>query len=237
MRAISLRVPRSDIVAVLPAFDCERTVGAVVGGLRERIGRVVVIDDGSRDETSARAAAAGAEVERLPRNRGKGAALRRGIELALASSPEAVALLDADGQHDPRELPALIAAWESGQGDLVIGTRLHEHRKIPGARYWTNYIGSRILSWMSGYELEDSQSGYRLLASTLARRLELESHDYAIESEMLIKAARLGARLAQVPVRAIYNDGGSHFRPLVDTFHISCASIRFKVFDETGGGS
>jgi hypothetical protein len=103
---------------------------------------------------------------------------------------------------------------------------------IPAARFWTNYIGSRVLSWMTGLELDDSQSGLRLLAADLARRLRLEADGYAIESEMLLKAARLGARVAQVPVRAIYDGVPSHFRPLRDTVRISCAAIYYKVFDD-----
>jgi len=224
-------VRRSDVVAVVPAFDCERTVGAVVRGLAGHLERVVVVDDGSSDATGAVAAEAGAEVVPHDRNRGKGAALVTGIERALAAGCEAIALLDADGQHDPADLPRLLAAWDARRPDLVVGARLHDAARIPPARYWTNYIGSRILSRMTGFELEDSQSGYRLVAAPLARRLALRSAGYAIESEMLIKASRLGARLEHVRVRTIYNGAGSHFQPVRDTFRISCASIYFKVFD------
>ena len=114
----------------------------------------------------------------------------------------------------------------------MIGSRWAGRALIPGARYWTNYIGSRVLSWMTGLELFDSQSGYRLLSAALARRLTLRSRRYAVESEIVIKAARLGARLAHVPVRTIYGDQPSHFRPVLDTFRISCAAIYFKVFDD-----
>lgn len=203
-----------------------------MAGLRRELETVWVIDDGSDDGTSEAARGAGAKVERLPENRGKGAALQVGIAAALAGGAEAVVLVDADGQHDPGDLPALLAAWDRSRPDMVIGTRLADRSKIPGARYWTNYIGSRVLSWMTGYELEDSQSGYRLLAADLARRLELSSSGYAVESEMLIKASRLGARIEHVRVRTIYNDGGSHFRPILDTFRISCASVYFKIFDD-----
>jgi glycosyltransferase involved in cell wall biosynthesis len=225
-------VRRSDVVAVLPAFECERTVGVVVRGLATQLARVVVVDDGSGDATAAEAAAAGAEVVRHERNRGKGAALATGLERALAHRCEAVALLDADGQHDPADLPRLLAAWDARRPDLVVGARLHDAGRIPPARYWTNYIGSRILSRMTGYELEDSQSGYRLLAADLARRLALRSAGYAVESEMLIKSAALGARLEHVKIRTIYNGAGSHFQPVRDTVRISCASVYFKVFGD-----
>jgi glycosyltransferase involved in cell wall biosynthesis len=219
---------------VIPAYQCEGTVGAVVEGVRRYLERVVVVDDGSRDATAANARAAGAEVNSLPSNRGKGFALRAGIERALAGPASAVVLLDADGQHDPSDLPRLLAIWDARSPDLVVGSRLADRERIPPARYWTNYIGSRVLSWMTGTELEDSQSGFRLLSSTLARRLRLRSDGYAVESEMLIKAARMGARFEHVSVTTIYNDGGSHFRPVLDTFRISCAAIYFKVFDDLG---
>lgn len=223
---------REDIVAVIPAFDCGATIGEVVAGARRFVADVVVVSDGSTDETAARAAAAGARVEILPVNCGKGFALRRGIDLALEGRPVALLLLDGDGQHDPGDIPALVAAWDGGDVDLLIGARLQDSRNIPPARYWTNYIGTRILSWMSELELEDSQSGYRLISSDLARRLRLRSAGYAIESEMLIKAGKAGARLGHVPVRTIYNDEESHFRPLIDTLRIALAAIQFKVEDE-----
>jgi glycosyltransferase involved in cell wall biosynthesis len=225
-------VSRADVVAVIPAYQAAATIGAVVAGVLRRLARVVVVDDGSSDATGEAARRAGATVERLETKRGKGVALRRGIELALALEPGALVLLDADGQHDPADLDALLAAWDARRPDLIVGARLADPEKIPPARYWTNYIGSRILSWMCGLDLEDTQSGYRLLAAPLARALELASEGYAIESEMLIKAARRGARIEHVRVRTIYNDGVSHFRPLRDTVRISCASIYFKVFDD-----
>ncbi|MEO8196587.1 MAG: glycosyltransferase family 2 protein [Thermoanaerobaculia bacterium] len=223
---------RQEIVAVIPAFDCGATIGEVVAGAKAFLADVVVVSDGSQDDTAAKALAAGARVEVLPENRGKGYALRRGIDLALERQPAALLLLDGDGQHDPEDIPALLAAWEGGKVDLVVGARLQDSRRIPPARFWTNYIGTRILTWMSELELEDSQSGYRLLSSPLARRLRLRSNGYAIETEMLIKAGKAGARLRHVAVRTIYNDEESHFRPLIDTLRIALAAIQFKIEDQ-----
>jgi len=224
--------PRRDLVAVIPAYDAAPTVGEVVTGVRSHLERVVVVSDGSSDATAEVARRAGATVEELTRNQGKGAALRRGIALALELAPDGLVLLDADAQHDPADLPDFLARWDRERPDLIIGSRLEDAGTIPSARYWTNYIGSRILSWMTGQELLDSQSGYRLLSADLARRLGLRADGYAIESEMLIKAARLGARLDHVRIRTIYNDAGSHFQPVLDTFRISCAAIYYKVFDD-----
>jgi len=225
-------VIREDIAAVIPAYNCGTSIGAVVAGARKVLADVVVVSDGSSDDTAEQALAAGGRLEILPENRGKGCALRRGIELALERKPAALVLLDGDGQHDPGDLPALLAAWDGGELDLVVGARLQDSQRIPKVRFWTNYIGTRILSWMSELELEDSQSGYRIIASDLARRMRLRSDGYAIESEMLIKAGKLAARLGHVPVRTIYNEEESHFRPLIDTLRIALASIQFKVEDD-----
>lgn len=223
---------RADLVAVIPALDCVGTIARVVEGALAHVAKVVVVDDGSGDGTAEAARQAGAQVETLPSNRGKGFALRRGLELALRERPTAIVLLDGDGQHDPSEIPNLIAAWCAGGGDLIIGSRWGNRSVIPPERYWTNYVGSRMLSWMSGVELLDSQSGFRLLAAPLAARLGLAANGFAIESEMLIKAARLGAGIGHAPVRAIYEGSSSHFRPVIDTVRISCSAIYFKVFDD-----
>jgi len=224
---------RRDIVATIPAFHCAATVGEVVSRCRAHLDTVIVVDDGSRDRTGDVALSAGAQVESLRHNQGKGVALRRGIELALAHDPAAVLLLDADAQHDPADIPRFLEAWDAGAGELIIGTRMEETEVIPRARFWTNHIGSRVLTWMTGVELLDSQCGYRLLGADLLRRLHLSATGYAIESEMVIKTARLGAAIAHVPVATIYNGGPSHFQPVRDTLRICWASVYYKVFDDS----
>jgi glycosyltransferase involved in cell wall biosynthesis len=223
--------PRRDVVAVIPAYRCAETIGRVVAGVRRYIQTVVVIDDGSDDETTSLACRAGAVVKTLPTNRGKGEALRIGIERALEGSPEAILLLDADGQHAPEDIPKLLGPWDRGEGELIIGTRLSDRDAIPSPRYWTNYAGSKVLSLMTGYRLEDSQSGFRLLQADLLRWMNLRSRGYAVESEMLIKASKRKARVVHVPVRTIYEEGGaSHFRPFIDTLRISWWSVYYKAF-------
>lgn len=221
-----------DLVAVIPAFNCGPQIAEVVRGLEGSVSRVIVVDDGSEDDTASRARLAGAEVDGLQPNRGKGVALRHGIELALAGDPAALLLLDGDGQHDPADAPKLIAEWKKGGADLVIGTRMDEAQSIPSARYWTNYVGTRALSWMTGLELSDSQSGYRLLDAGLIRRLPLSARGYAIETEILIKAVKQGARISYAPIRAIYEGAVSHFRPLRDTLGICFLAIYYKVYDD-----
>ena len=218
-------------VGLVPAYEARSTVGDVVRGMRRHLDRVVVVDDGSSDETGAEARAAGAEVLRLPENRGKGAAMRAGLELVLSSpnGPSHVAFLDADGQHDPADLEGLLGAARRGE-DFVIGSRMSVPESIPAYRFRTNEIGSRILTRMTGHEIEDGQSGFRVVAASVLRRLKLTARGYAIENEMLLKAAPHVRRFTHVPVRAIYG-GPSHYRPFRDTWVISWASVYYKVFE------
>jgi glycosyltransferase involved in cell wall biosynthesis len=216
-------------VAVVPAYQAQATVGDVVRGLASSVARIWVVDDGSTDETGAVAGRAGAEVVRLAENGGKGAAVRAGLARALASEATHVAFVDADGQHDPADLPRLLDAARWGD-DFVIGSRMGDPEAIPAYRYRTNEIGSRVLSRMSGLEVEDAQSGYRVVATDVLRRLDLKARGYIIETEILLKAARHVHRFRHVPVRAIYG-GPSHYRPFRDTWTISWGAVYYKVFE------
>jgi glycosyltransferase involved in cell wall biosynthesis len=216
-------------VALIPAYQAEETVGDVVRGARLRVNRVLVVDDGSTDRTGERAAGAGAEVLRLPENSGKGSGLRAGLEGILASDATHVVFLDADGQHDPDDLPRLLAAARQGDA-FVIGSRVARPEETPAVRYRTNEIGSRILTRMTGHEVEDGQSGYRVIAAEVLRRLKLNARGYLIETEILLKAAPHVARFRHVPVRAIYG-GPSHYRPFRDTWIISWGAVYYKVFE------
>ena len=220
--------------ALVPAYRAEATVGAVVRGTLRHVPRVLVVDDGSPDRTSEAAREAGAEVLRLDVNGGKGTALRAGLDRILAlggadSAPTHVAFLDADGQHDPDDLPSLLEAARGGDR-FVIGSRMDEAESIPAYRHRTNEIGSRILSRMTGLEIEDAQSGYRVVAADLLRKLSLNARGYIIETEMLLKAAPHLRRFGHVPVRAIYG-GPSHYRPFWDTWLISWGAVYYKVFE------
>jgi glycosyltransferase involved in cell wall biosynthesis len=214
---------------LIPAYQAGETVGQVVRGARRHVERVLVVDDGSTDRTGERAAAAGAEVLRLPENSGKGSAVRAGLEKILASDATHVVFLDADGQHDPGDLPALLEA--AGQGDdFVIGSRVARPEETPPVRYRTNEIGSRILTRMTGHDVEDGQSGYRVIAADLLQSLKLTARGYLIETEILLKASPRVAGFRHVPIRAIYG-GPSHYRPFRDTWIISWGAVYYKVFE------
>ena len=216
-------------VAVVPAYQAQATVGDVVRGIKASVPQIWVVDDGSSDATGAVAASAGAEVLRLAENGGKGTAVRAGLDRALASDATHVAFVDADGQHDPQDLPQLLEAARAGD-DFVIGSRMGDPDAIPAYRYRTNEIGSLILSRMTGLEVEDAQSGYRVVSADVLRRLDLKARGYIIETEILLKAARHVRRFRPVPIRAIYG-GPSHYRPFRDTWTISWGAVYYKVFE------
>ncbi|MEO8348167.1 MAG: glycosyltransferase family 2 protein, partial [Acidobacteriota bacterium] len=182
------------------------------------------------DRTSAEAQRVGARVVRLHTNEGKGAAIRAGLDLVLPTDATHVVFVDADGQHDPDDLPALLDAARGGD-DFVIGSRMRETDGIPRVRLRTNQIGSRILTRMTGHDVEDGQSGYRVIAAPVLRRLSLSAKGYSIETEILLKAARHVRRFRSVPVRAIYDGEPSHYRPFRDTWKVSWGAVYYKVFE------
>jgi glycosyltransferase involved in cell wall biosynthesis len=215
--------------ALVPAFRCAATVGDVVTGIRRALNTVLVVDDGSADGTAEAARAAGARVVVRPANGGKGSALRDGLAVLLAGDATHVAFVDADGQHDPADLPALLAAARAG-ADFVIGSRLKDVASMPAKNYWANTIGDKVLARMTGLPVEDGQSGYRVIAARLLRGVHLRAERYSIENEILIKAAPRVARFASVPVRTIYG-ARSHYRPFRDTWVTSWLSVWYKTLD------
>jgi len=208
------------LVIVVPAFNEAATIAGVVGRLRGVCPAVplIVVDDGSTDGTAARAAAAGADCVIQARRSGKGAALRAGFAAALRRGADVVATLDGDGQHDPAELPRLLAAARESPGALVVGDRLgSEGDPIPRLRLGAIRVADRVLCWLTRAPLRDTQCGFRLYPAALLRTLPFREGGFVLETEVLIGAARLGHPLVSVPVRSIYLPGrASRFRALAD---------------------
>jgi glycosyltransferase involved in cell wall biosynthesis len=217
------------ICALIAAFNEEPHVSRVVTGAAQFVSQVVVVDDGSTDRTAARAAAAGAIVLRHDCNRGKGYAIRTGLTYILAREYSHVLLLDADLQHDPSEIPKLIERAERGIGDFVLGEREFLKDAMPAARFYSNKLGSRILSSFIGSDVADSQSGFRLIRADLLRATPFTGSGYEIETEMLIKLTRAGATVERVPLRRLQYDGArSKIRPFRDTFRTCMLAVGYR---------
>ena len=200
------QLPR--IVALIPAYNESLRVAGVVRGVAAHL-PPWVIDDGSSDDTAARAEAAGATVVRQWPNQGKGAALREGFRRALAEGCDAVMTLDADGQHDPAEIPIFLEAFAARQSDLIIGRRRFRH--MPPVRRLANWLGRKSFSWAVGQPVPDNQSGYRLISRRLMMALgTAEETGFEFELEMIVTCVRQGFTLDWVPIRTIYTGEGSH---------------------------
>jgi glycosyltransferase involved in cell wall biosynthesis len=212
--------------AVIPAFNEVTTIREVVDGALREVERVIVVDDGSTDGTAQALEDGRAVVLRNGANLGKAESLRRGMAFALGEGAHAIITLDADGQHDPADIPRLAAAHERHRGSIVIGSRLHEKHNIPRARYLANRFASFWIGWAAGYRLSDSQSGFRLYPASLLHAIEVtasRSRGFVFESEILITAARAGVKAVAVPIHATYRKQArpSYFRPVADILLIT----------------
>lgn len=214
----------SNFAVVIPAYN----EAATIRGLAERAlticKRVIVVDDGSIDATSA--ALDGLAVQRLrnDRNLGKAASLWRGAQAALALGVDLVVTMDGDGQHAPEDIPRLLAAAQQNPDSIVIGARLADRSAIPKLRLFANRAAVFWLSWACGQRLDDSQSGFRAYPAELFAKVAIShdrQHSFVFESEILIEAARHGHRCVMVPIAAVYRPDAraSHFRHL-DTLRI-----------------
>ena len=220
----------SVVGALIPAYRASSTVGSVVTGASRYVSLVLVVDDGSSDGTAEAARTAGAQVLRLPRNRGKGAALRAGFAELLGARVSAVVTLDADGQHDPSEIPRLVERWHDTGAQLVIGSRQSHEAGMRPVRRFGNRFSRLALSWFAGVPVPDGQSGFRLYDARLLRELRLAGSRYELESEVIVRAARRGLRIEHVPIRLTRIEGTptSHFRPWTDTARICVAVVRSR---------
>lgn len=203
-----------EIIALIPAYNEARYIADVVQRALKHL-PVVVIDDGSSDGTAGAAAMAGARVIAHTVNQGKGKALNTGFDYAVQRGVDAAITLDADGQHDPDEIPLFIQAYRAGKGDIIIGKR--SFAQMPAKNQFGNRVGTFLLSLAMGQPVPDNQSGYRLLSRDVMAVVRPTSTRFEAEVEILLRAQLAGFRLAWVPIKTIYNDKKSHFRPIHDS--------------------
>jgi len=208
---------RSQTAAVIPAYQDEKHIGDIVRRVRQRLDHVLVIDDGSNDQTAQRAREAGAEVIVHDQNRGKGDAIKTGLGHWLDREVTWVSLLDSDGQHLPEEIDRFIAAAASAtQPSFFIGNRMSDVAAMPFIRRVVNCYMSRRISRLCGQKIPDTQCGFRMLDRQLIPELLGGGDRYDYETEVLIIASRKGYRIESVPITTVYSDQVSKIRPVRD---------------------
>jgi len=207
-----------DIWLLIPAFNVGRYLGDVINRVKEYIplGKIVVVNDGSKDNTVQVAQSKGVILLSNDTNQGKGFALRLGFDYIFKQDAEWVITIDGDLQHNPDCLPDFIARAEQDREDLVIGERRREAGNMPWDRRFSNWSTSLLLSIITGKKIHDAQCGYRLIRVSLLRKLNLHSRYYDLETECLLKLIRGGARLGWIPIPTTYNDASSNIRRVKD---------------------
>jgi glycosyltransferase involved in cell wall biosynthesis len=231
---------RLQTAAIIPAYQDEKHIGDIVRRTRERLDRVLVVDDGSSDQTAQRAREAGAEVIVHDQNRGKGEAIKTGLAhwLAVASSSRHaadglgvtwVSLLDSDGQHLPEEIDRfLTAAASSTQPTFLIGNRMNNLAGMPFFRRVVNRYMSGQISRACKQEIPDTQCGFRMLDHQLVPQLLGGGGRYDYDTEVLIIASRKGYRIESVPITTVYTDQVSKIRPMRDAIRFLKLMWRYR---------
>ncbi len=217
------------VAAAIPAFEAAASIEGVVRRTLPIVLEVLVVDDGSSDETAERARRAGAEVVTFAENRGKGAALHRAFDELFGRGVEAVVTLDADGQHLPEEIPNLLERMD--EADLLIGGREHLFAEMGVVRRASNRLSSSAISMVAGLRLADVQSGFRLYHRRVIEATGFPETRFDAESAVFVRAARRGLRILSVPVQLGFADGRttSHYRPVVDSLRIAHAVAKARL--------
>lgn len=194
------------IVAVIPAYNEATRIGSVVSAVKAYVEDVIVVDDGSSDGTAAQAKAAGARVVRHIQNSGAGAATMTGIEAARRMGFDIVITLDADEQHDPKDIPALLEPITVGKADIVFANRFGQKNRIPFIRRVFNGIGNVVTLIATGRWVADSQCGYKAFGPVAVRQINLRMSGFEFCTEIVRESVHHKWRIAQVPVKVVYSE-------------------------------
>lgn len=203
---------------IIPAFNESKAIAGLVKAVKARIPDVVVIDDGSTDNTAELARQAGAVVIGFTHNAGKGKVLKDGFDYAVKNGYDAVIAMDADGQHSPDDLTTITGGAALAGAGIVVGNRMGNPEKMPPSRFATNLLMSLIISLICRQNIPDTQCGYRLIKTDVLKKMNLISSNYEIESELLIKASRMKFKIVSVPIKSVYDGQLSLINPFVDTW-------------------
>lgn len=215
------------ICVLLPAYNEAQNIQKVIQEIRAIVQDVVVVDDGSQDETAQLARKAGAVVISHERNQGKGAALKSGFNYVLEKGYHGVITMDADGQHLPEEIKNFLPRIETEDPDILLGSRMHDPKGMPLDRLWTNLFTSWLISRRAGQKIEDCQSGFRYISSRALEKTELATRTFDTEPELLMRASWHGFKIHHVPITSVYLPNFiSRINPIVDTWRFFALVFR-----------
>jgi GT2 family glycosyltransferase len=223
------------VIAAIPCLNEEQFISDVVTRARRYVGKVIVVDDGSTDDTSEAAQSAGAYVIRHERIQGAGAATRSAFEAAKANDADVLVTLDGDGQHDPDEIPWILAPIINDKADLVIGSRfLQPTQRTQGInirRY--RKFGIDVITWLynlgSNFKVSDSQSCFRAHSRRLLDAINITESGFSFSVEVLIKARRKGFVITEVPISCVYHSQGSSLNPVAHGLGVALGVIRLRL--------
>lgn len=207
---------------LIPSYNVGQTIGDVVKKIKGMGLEVIVVDDGSTDDTERAASENGAIVMKHIKNLGKGASIKEGFEFMLKMTNfDTVIIMDGDGQHDPDDIKKFISHARERGDDIIIGNRMALTKNMPFVRLATNKFMSFLLSAMCGQRIPDTQCGFRLIKRKILEKIKFESNKYDLESEILIKVSRMNFRIASVPIETIYRNELSSIHPVKDTIRFA----------------
>ena len=217
------------ICVIIPTYNESKAIAGLINRINKLGLKVIIIDDGSADDTVKIATACGAQVLANQRNMGKGASLIKGYNFAISQGFDVVISMDGDGQHSPDDLLAFIQKAKNSSSALIVGNRMGMTKGMPALRVVTNFLMSKFISLIVKQHIPDTQCGFRLAKKDLLARIDLSTSKYETESEVLIKAAHLGFKIESIPVETIYSGQKSQINPWVDSLRF----LRFMILEFT----
>ena len=207
---------RAKVAALIPCYFEAAQIGDIVRRVRKQLDSVLVIDDGSSDDTALQARDAGAEVIVHPQNAGKGASIKTGLRSLLKRDIDYVLILDGDGQHLPEEIGRFLEAASGKQAGIFLGNRMHDTRTMPLVRKLTNQFMSMQISRLCRQDVPDTQCGFRMIHRDVIPSLFCESNAYDYETEMLLIASQAHHPIVSVPISTVYAGETSKIHPIRD---------------------
>ena len=236
--ALVARSSKLRAIVAIPCFNTEDYVADVVSRAKRYVEQVIVVNDGSHDGTVEKAKAAGAMVVSHGVNLGYGEAIRSCFEIAKADGADILAILDGDGQHNPDELPQVLAPILAGEADMVIGSRfLGEKNNMPRYRKFGIAVITFLSNFGSNVGVSDAQSGFRAYSAQVIAAFPLKANGMAISVEILIKARQRGFTIREVPISCLYHSSSSNLNPVIHGLAVALSVVKLRLKNRLAAGT